>query len=1131
MDVPDIADVLPDTPAVPDSAPDGETAEPVDTPPVEVAPADTTAPTIEFKNLFNGTKVSGTFTVEVDAKDDKGVASVQFSLNNTPVETASAAPFSWKWDTTAFAAGNWFVTAIAVDGAGNKSEPVVVEVIVANKAATCGEAPKVKLVYPTDKAVVCGDLGVETAASGPCGVTKIEFFVDDKKIGEATEKPYKTPWKTATLKDGPHLVKAVATDAAKQQGQQTIAVQVNNKQTQCVNPPTVFLTQPADDSYVFGKIAVEAESSAGGEVATIVQMLFSVDGSSVGKADQSPWATTWDTDSKTEGAHTLKAIAKDNFDKLGVHQITVNVDRTDPSVGFASPNEAANVNGDATPVTVAADASDNSNLAGVAFSAGGKDLGTVKQKPYQVTWNTAGTSSGNVTLKAVATDAAGHKKETTRVVVLDRAPKVSFQQPAAGSTVAGAQTVTANATDDLKLMNNAVLKLDGSEVAAKWQPSKTDDGATLTYQWDTPQAVFGEHELTAEVTDSGGHKAMASLKVKVDQPLAVTVGLCDASWQGCKAPNAEPKTEYTGKLYVQVGVADDNATANEVQLQVDGKAVQTLAKPPWQFTWDSATVKDGSHELAVKVTTTLPESKTPAFGLTVNNCDLDKDGHLATGGACGGDDCDDKAPKVYAGAVDLAGNATDENCDGLDGVDADSDKVASIASGGKDCDDANKLAYPCADELSGDATDTNCDGKLAPSCDDCLACSQDSLIGGKCVHAPVSEGAGCDDGDACTVGEVCTKAACGGAKAKDCNDGNVCTADACNPVGGCVNSALNGPCDLDATACTPDACTAGVCKGGAAVNCDDKNGCTADSCDAKTGLCVNAKAVDGAGCDDGDLCTLNDACAVGVCKGAAKVCGANEVCAAGVCKGPPTGMALIPAGSFKMGCVVGDNACSSSESPQHTVTLAAYYMDVTEVTVAAYMKCVDAGKCTKPSICSGHATYGVVGKAQHPVNCVKWTQADAYCKWTDAKGRLPTEAEWEKAARGGLDGKQYPWGDQTPTCTPGQPNTVVWSSGGNGCGKASTWAVGTGSSKNGYGLYDMSGNVWEWVNDWYSGSYYGASPASNPTGPASGSVRVVRGGGFYYFNPAVLRASVRGDFYDPSAYDVGLGFRCSRSLP
>lgn len=229
-----------------------------------------------------------------------------------------------------------------------------------------------------------------------------------------------------------------------------------------------------------------------------------------------------------------------------------------------------------------------------------------------------------------------------------------------------------------------------------------------------------------------------------------------------------------------------------------------------------------------------------------------------------------------------------------------------------------------------------------------------------------------------------------------------------------------------------------------------------------------------------------------------------------------------------MGCVPGDNACDSREKPQHTVTMAAYYMDLFEVTVAKYKACVDAGKCTVANS-GGKCNWGVAGKEQQPVNCVNWVQADAFCKWSDTKGHLPTEAEWEKAARGGLDGEVYPWGD-TLDC-----NYAVWNDGnattGQGCIGNFTMAVGSKPlGKNGYGLFDMAGNVWEWTADWYDEGYYSTSPTANPLGPAGGFDRVLRGGGFWGGGAVNHRASRRvGN--DPSYADHGLGFRCSRSFP
>jgi formylglycine-generating enzyme required for sulfatase activity len=220
-------------------------------------------------------------------------------------------------------------------------------------------------------------------------------------------------------------------------------------------------------------------------------------------------------------------------------------------------------------------------------------------------------------------------------------------------------------------------------------------------------------------------------------------------------------------------------------------------------------------------------------------------------------------------------------------------------------------------------------------------------------------------------------------------------------------------------------------------------------------------------------------------------------------------MVYIPAGTFKMGSETG----SSNESPVHDVTLDAFWMDQIEVTNAMYAQCVDAGECEIPSeqYRFGDPTYDA-----YPVVYVDWARADAYCKWTG--GRLPTEAEWEYAARGGSDGKIYPWGDDAPICTEGAPNGANFSS----CNKNGSIAVKT-FSPNGFNLYDMAGNVWEWVADWYE-RYPGNTDSNSSYGT---QYRVLRGGSWVNVE-YVLRVSYRLT-YGPDVSYVSFGFRCVRS--
>jgi len=222
-----------------------------------------------------------------------------------------------------------------------------------------------------------------------------------------------------------------------------------------------------------------------------------------------------------------------------------------------------------------------------------------------------------------------------------------------------------------------------------------------------------------------------------------------------------------------------------------------------------------------------------------------------------------------------------------------------------------------------------------------------------------------------------------------------------------------------------------------------------------------------------------------------------------------------------MGCDTGNSAesCNPDELPLHPVTLDVYLIDKVEVTNARYQACVNAGGCTplqESNSSTRHSYYGNPSYADYPVIKVNWNQAVAFCAWADK--RLPTEAEWEKAAHG-TDGRIYAWGNAAPGGTLANYN-------GNEGDTTPVGSYARGASP--YGVMDMAGNVWEWTADWYDGEYYSRSPTGNPTGPAAGEDRVLRGGS-WDDDSGYARAAFRGNRDPDDWYNEYVGFRCARS--
>jgi formylglycine-generating enzyme required for sulfatase activity len=263
----------------------------------------------------------------------------------------------------------------------------------------------------------------------------------------------------------------------------------------------------------------------------------------------------------------------------------------------------------------------------------------------------------------------------------------------------------------------------------------------------------------------------------------------------------------------------------------------------------------------------------------------------------------------------------------------------------------------------------------------------------------------------------------------------------------------------------------------------------------------------------------------------------------------PEAMATIKKGQYFQGS--DEESAPENEKPSHNVSLSAYCIDLYEVTAGDYKKCSDSGRCKRPNnqlswpditerdeaIYSDLCTFGKSGQEDYPINCVTWEMADIYCKAQEK--RLPTEAEWEYATRG-PDGRVYPWGDEEPTVQHL-----------NACdGSCEKWGKEKGivltalheeddgyptiapvgkfeAGRSRFGPYDVVGNVWEWVSDFYGA--YDKESEIDPHGPKTGKKRVIRGGGWNGSYTLWMRPSFR-YAQIPEAMSHGIGFRCASSL-
>jgi hypothetical protein len=343
----------------------------------------------------NGSTVSGTVPVSATVTIIGGltVRGVQFKLDGVNLGAEdTTAPYSISWNTRTAANGTHTLTAVARDLLGLSFTSNAITVTVFNDTT----APTVAITSPSAGATVSGTTTIGASASDNVGVAGVQFRLDGANFGaEDTTAPYSMPWNTTTVANGAHTITAVARDAAGNVSTSAaVSVTVSNDSA----PPTVALTAPSAGAALRGTTSVSATASDNVGVAGVQ---FRLDGASLGAEDTSaPYTVAWNTTTAGNGAHTLTAVARDAAGNVTTSAaLAVTVDNAAPTVAVTAPASGATVSGS---VTVSANASDNSAIAGVQFRLDGANLGVEDTSaPYTAAWNTTTATNGSHTLRSV----------------------------------------------------------------------------------------------------------------------------------------------------------------------------------------------------------------------------------------------------------------------------------------------------------------------------------------------------------------------------------------------------------------------------------------------------------------------------------------------------------------------------------------------------------------------------------------------------------------------------------------------------------------------------------------------------------------------------------------------------------
>jgi hypothetical protein len=649
-------------------------------------------PSITLTSPVDEETVSGIITMTADASDNVGVAFVRFLVGTDEIATDIDVPWETEWATTDVYNGNYVVSALAADAKGNEAISSASIIVENDSDLPLGT---VRIINPIDGAIICGSVTVEAAVSSTN--VNVTFALDDADMATDASSPYQWSWDTTSSANGVHAIRATAVDGEGRGEQETITIDVENTGAACDNNPSVVILAPESDAWVHGDVSIDVAAS---DDIGVMSVQFFVDLAILAEDTSVPFGAVFPSDGFGEGPHSIKVVATDTASQSASTQINLNVDHTPPEVTIDTPADEAALQG-VVPIT--ATASDNFEVASVAFAIDGTEIGSVVTPPYTIDWDTAANSWGPHTVVARAIDLAGNEATDTIGVTIDNPPSVTIVTPSDDETVGGIVVIEADATDD-DLITAVHFFIDDVEVVAL-------KSGPYTYTWDTCSAFRGSHLIEVIAIDSAGYSRTDLISVTVDQPLSIAF--------------REPETGVVGTSQDVVTWTMDDTEITNVVYGLDGEAFVTLTSSDgtdegcsfdcscelYSYTWDTSDVSEGTHSLEATVTNSEGDTAFTSVSIEVR---YDHDGDGYDDAVYGGTDCNDDDPSIHPGVAEIC-DGIDEDCDGAldNGFDVDADGFPSetLCSWGTDCDDAVATTYPGATE-SCDGIDNDCDGYI-----------------------------------------------------------------------------------------------------------------------------------------------------------------------------------------------------------------------------------------------------------------------------------------------------------------------------------------------------------------------------------------------------------------------------------